>query len=105
MVQIPVESPQQKGMLVSNTFVEYTLNVTNLGVATLYRFSADSSEEGTAVNITNNTGSLNLQTSYPLIERTDYPYFYYGVGLFILALLATLLPMLPTLARKIKKES
>ena len=68
-IQIPVKSPQEKGMLVSNSFVEYTLDVTNLGTATLHRFSVDSSGGGTFTNLTNNTGSFNLQTSYPLIER------------------------------------
>lgn len=80
-IQIPVKSPQEKGMLISNSFIEYTLNVTNLGIATLHRFSADSSGPVTFANITNNIGVLNLQTSYPLIERTDYPHFYYGLTL------------------------
>ncbi len=102
-IQIPVKSPQEKGMLISNSFVEYTLNVTNLGTATLHLFSADSSGRGTFTNITNNTGSLNLQTSYPLIERTDYPYFYYGLTLIALAIVIAVLPYLPMLARKTVK--
>lgn len=93
-IQIPVKSPQEKGMLVSNSFVEYTLDVTNLGTATLHRFSENSSGQGTFVNITNNIGALNFQTSYPLIERTDYLYFYYGVTLISLATITAVLPFL-----------
>lgn len=102
-IQIPVESPQEKGMLVSNSFVEYTLNVTNLGTATLVRPSANFSGRVTFVNLTGNTGSLNLQTSYPLIERTDYPYFYYGVTIIALAIIIAVMPYLPMLARKTAK--
>jgi Predicted transcriptional regulators len=83
-ILVPIKSPQEKGMLVSNSFAQYTTNVTNLGVATLVRNPQNYSQQ-TSTNITDNTGTLNLKVSYPLIERTDYPYFYYGLTLISLA--------------------
>lgn len=103
-VMVPVKSPQEKGMLTSNSFAEYTLNVTNLGTATLYQHPADPSADGTLIAVPGNTATLNLQSSYPLIERTDYPYFYHGLILIILAVVTATLHYLFVIGRRLKDK-
>jgi len=82
-IRFPLKSPKEKGLLDANSFAIYNTTVTNLGKETVVY---NSSGNGTNVVEPNNTGSLSLKTMYPVIEETNYPYFYVGVALLIVAI-------------------
>ncbi len=81
-IKVPLVSPREQGYLLGNGFALYETTITNLGKETLVR---NSSGNGEIVTLPNYTGSLSLQTSYPVVEETNYPYFYYGVAFLTLA--------------------
>lgn len=93
-IKVPIMYPQEKGMLVSNSFSNYNTNITNLGTAMLYHPPNSTSRSGSTSIVSNNTGSLYVKISYPLVEQTDYPYFYYGLALIILAATTAVLPVI-----------
>lgn len=42
----------------------------------------------------NNVALVDLETYYPFVEETEYPYFYFGVAFLVLMALTILLPYL-----------
>lgn len=103
-IPVPIKSPQQRGLLVANSDSQYNLKAINLGTATLYRSNGDG-KSATTITMTNNTGSFYLRVSYPQIVRTDYPYFYYGITLIILAVATAALPFLVVHGKWRKKKA
>jgi DNA-binding transcriptional ArsR family regulator len=101
-IKIPIMYPQEKGMLVSNSFSHYNTNITSLGTAMLYHPPTATSRNGSTSTVANNTGSMYLKITYPLIERTDYPYFYHGLVLICLAVVVAILPFI--VIKKIRKR-
>jgi DNA-binding transcriptional ArsR family regulator len=104
-IKVPLKSPEEKGLSVADSFAFYNTTITNMGKTTVIR---DSSGNGKTVLLPNNTGSFNLQTSYPLIEETNYPYFYFGVAFLALATATIMFPFIPALVKKtgkLKQES
>ena len=100
-IRVPLKSPEEKGLLVANSFAIYNTTVINLGKETVV---SDSSGREKIVVLPNYTGSLSLQTSYPVIEETNYPYFYYGVAFFVLAMVTAVLPYTYALAKQMAKR-
>ena len=68
-IKVPLASPKEQGFLLSG-LAFYTTTVTNLGKESVIQ---DSSGNGETASLQNYTGSLCLQTSYLVIEETNYP--------------------------------
>ncbi len=101
-IQVPLASPIAQGYLLGSGFAVYETAVTNLGRETVVN---DSLGNGAMVTVPNHTGSLSLQTSYPVIEETDYPYFYYGVAFIVIAVTAAVLSCLLALTGHTGKKA
>jgi DNA-binding transcriptional ArsR family regulator len=104
-IKVPLKSPEEKGLSVADSFALYNTTITNMGKQTGDYGLADS---GKPILLPNNTGSFNLQTSYPLIEETSYPYFYFGIAFLALATAITVFLFIAALVKqtgKLKQES
>jgi DNA-binding transcriptional ArsR family regulator len=95
-IDVPIVSPKEKGFVLSG-FAFYATTVTNLGRE---RGIQERYSEGASDSSQNHTGSFCLQTSCLVIEETTYPYFYFGIGLLVLASLTVVLPFIPTSIKK-----
>lgn len=87
-VLVPLKSLKEQGYLLNGLSL-YNVSITNLGKWTDYN-------RGILLNY---TASIGLETSYPFIEETDYPYFYHGIIFIALALVTALLPYLLPLTK------
>jgi len=100
-IRVPLRSPEEKGFSVANSFASYNTLITNLGKEAVIN---DSFGREKIVVLPNYTGSLSLQASYPVVEETGYPYFYYGVAFLILATITAALPyMYASIAQMAKR--
>jgi hypothetical protein len=52
----------------------------------------------------NHNAIIKIDTYYPYIKQTDYPYFYYGITLIIVAVVIAILPYLFTLSPRINSK-
>ena len=92
-VLVPLKSPKEQGYLLDGLSL-YDVKITNLGKWTDYNGGI----------LLNYNASIGLKTSYPFIEKTDYPYFYHGVTFIALALVTASLPYLLPLTRHVAKR-
>ena len=97
---IPIQSPQEKGVLSANSDAFYNITVTNLGAETLV---AQPSGNFHIVREPDN-GSFSMKTSYVFIQKTDYFYFYHGLTLILFASALAALPYLPLLIKRFRKS-
>jgi DNA-binding transcriptional ArsR family regulator len=98
-IHVPLQSPKEKGVLDANGYANYNVTITNLGREKIVR---EPSGNVHFITLPSN-GSLIMKTSYLFIEKTDSPYFYYGLTLIVLAIMLAVLPYLPMLTRKTAK--
>ncbi len=99
-IEFPLVDPHDKDLSFSNSFAVYNTTLINMGG----RLVQNSSSFERYVDWPNNTGYLDKVTTSMLTERTDYPYFYYGIALIVLSAVVALLPILPMVKKKIKKK-
>jgi hypothetical protein len=99
-IKVPLASPKEQGFILSG-FTVYETYIINLGKETLGQNSS-SNEETTL--LPSNTGSFSLQTSYPVIEETNYPYFYFGAGFLVWAAVTIVLSFVPKIVRLTGKQ-
>lgn len=52
----------------------------------------------------NHSARVDVVTQYPLIQETDTPYYYVGIAFFVMALIVALLPVLPVLMDKLRRN-
>jgi DNA-binding transcriptional ArsR family regulator len=97
---VPIQSPQEKGVLSANSFAYYNITITNLGEE---RIVAQPSGNFHIVREPDN-GSFSMKTSYVFIQKTDYFYFYHGFTLIVFALALAALPYLPLLVKRFRKS-
>ena len=90
---------KKKVHLTQNGYANYNVTITNLCREKIVR---EPSGNVHFVTLPTN-GSLGMKTSYILVEKTDSPYFHYGLTLIVLAMMLAVLPYLPLLMRKTAK--
>lgn len=101
VIRVPLKTPKERGLMDANSFEFCNTSITNLGKETIVY---DSFGNGTRILEPNYTGSLSLKTSYPVVEETNYPYFYVGIALLVVAAVISVLPFLPMLINMKKKK-
>jgi DNA-binding transcriptional ArsR family regulator len=100
-IEVPFASPKEQGLVLSG-LAFYETTVINLGEEGVIQGSYS---EGEADLSQNHTGSFCLQTRYVVIKETNYPYFYFGAALLVLAAGSVVFPFIPALVKQKAKGS
>ncbi len=90
-VDIPL-SPDMAGNGIDG--LPYEVRIENLGQTTTMQETKP-----------NHSARVDVVTQYPLIQETDTPYYYVGIAFFVVALIVALLPVLPVLMDKFRRNS